>query len=162
MLIEVNQKLSAGLVENDGADRHPQHDVIAASAEAIGAATIFTTLAKKLAGVAVIDQRIKVSVANDVDTAAATAIAPIRPAQRGKFLAAKGSNAISAVASFNVDLRLVNEFHLSPLPTKKPYPADRAFGLRRADLCAGRNDDDRAAILGTLDGKLDDTILECE
>jgi len=54
-------------------------------------------------------------------------------------------------------------FIFLPLKTKKPYPADRAFGSAALNLLSSnRNDGHRAALFGTFHGELDGAVLECE
>ena len=62
-------------------------------------------------GETVIDQRVDVAIGHRVDTAAATAIAAVRAAERNELLAPKARDAIASVAGDDFDLRFVDEFH---------------------------------------------------
>jgi hypothetical protein len=59
--------------------------------------------------------------------------------------------------------RIEFESKLTKVQTKKPYPADRAFGSAALNLLSSnRNDGHRAALFGTFHGELDGAVLECE
>src|SRR5690606_12988563 len=69
-----------------------------------------------------VDQGVDVAVGNGVDTAAAPAIAAIRPAFGNEFFAAKARRAIAAFAGNDFDGCFVYEFHDVALKKKRVRP----------------------------------------
>ena len=121
------------LVEDLRADRHLQHDVGAVGAGAVLAHAVAAGLGLEVLLVAIIDQRVEPVDAFDDDVAAAPAVAAVRPAEFDELLAPKRDAAGAAVAGADIDLGLVEEFHL-PLTVRKIAAGARrtAYALRRA------------------------------
>ena len=115
-------------VADDRAHRHAQHHVLASGAELVRAATGLAIARLVAAGVAEIDQRVQVAVAQRVDMAAAAAVAAIGAAKGNELLAPEARAAGTTVSGGHVDRDLIDKFHAcSPdersLQCKKPRHA---------------------------------------
>ena len=167
MGVQVGDHFVAGGIDDDGADRHAQHDVLARLAVAIRGAAVLAALGEEFARVAVVDQGVDVAVGDHDHAAALAAIATVRAALGDVFLAAERNHAVAAVAGGHVDLGFVDEFHFCALVQgrlsgkQKPYRRDRAFGVSYRLFGRGMMLH-RAATLRALDGELDATFDECE
>ncbi len=131
-------------IRNHRPDRHPQHDIGCGPAVAVGALAFLAVLRPVDARVAVVDERIQVAVGHDVDTAAAAAIAAVRPAARHELLPPEARDAVAALAGVHFDRCFVDELHavrgtsvgggaclrLGPCPNS---PARSARGLVHLD-----------------------------
>ena len=80
--------------------------------------------------VAIVDQRVQIVRGLEDDVAALAAVAAVRPAEFDELLAAKAHRAAAAIAAFQVDLALVEEFHRICVPAtgfeQKRGAADRS------------------------------------
>ena len=99
----------------------------------------------EMLGVAEVDQRVQVIGGDEHDVAPLAAIAAVGPAELEVFLAPERDHAVPAVTGAEVDLGLVEEFHvgvfsLSPAgegwgegpgrstePSPNPLPGERAY-----------------------------------
>src|SRR5436853_907554 len=85
---EVGEQRLAVLVQDLGADRHLQRDVIALGAVAVLAHAMVALLRLEVLLVAIVDQRVEALDGFNDHIAAATAIAAARTAEFNEFLAA--------------------------------------------------------------------------
>ena len=99
------------LVENLRADRHLQHDVVAAGAMAVLAHAADAGPRLEVLRVAVVDQGVEPVHRLDHDVAAAAAVAAARAAVLDELLAPERDAAVAAVAGADIDLGFVEEFH---------------------------------------------------
>src|SRR5215472_11986604 len=134
----VDQRLAI-LVEYLRADRHLQHDRLAARAMAILAHAILAPLGLEVLLVAIVDQRVQPTDRLDHDVAAAAAIAAGGPAEFDELLAAECHAAVAAVAGADIDLGLVEEFHAPVVRAgaraPQPQPAANRAKTRRFSGC---------------------------
>src|SRR3712207_6650743 len=118
----VGDERLAVLVEDLGARRHLQHDILALGAGAVLAHAVLALLGLEVLLVAVVDEGVETLDALDPDVAAAAAVAAVRAAELDELLASERHGARAAVAGADVDLGLVEELH-RPLPLR-----DRTHG----------------------------------
>ena len=130
-------------------DRHPQGQIVATLAIAVGAAAVLAVLRAEHPGKAVLDQRVDVAVGQRPDAAALAAVAAIRAAHRDELLAPERGGAVAALAGDHVDSGFVDEFHAvgtrmeKGLPenaakVKKPYPQIGLFIGRQRAWCGAQ------------------------
>src|SRR6185503_13748120 len=98
-------------VEHLRADRHLQHDIVAAAAVAVLALAGDPRPGLEVLRVAVVDQRVEAVHGLDHNVAAAAAVAAARAAVLDELLAPERDAAVSAVAGADIDLGFVEEFH---------------------------------------------------
>ena len=120
---QIGHGFARGLVDDERAHGHAQHDVFAARAEAVGAAAVFAVGREELARVSVVHQRVDVAVGLSPHTAAAAAVAAVGTALGNEFFAAKARCAIAAFAALNFNAGFVNEFHRCNLRMKRRAPS---------------------------------------
>ena len=77
------------IIDDQGADRHAQLDVVGALAVAVGAAARFAVPRLVHLGVTEVDQGVDIAVGHGPDRAALAAIAAVRSAERAKLFAAE-------------------------------------------------------------------------
>src|SRR5690606_17553501 len=106
---EVTDDLVGLDVDHLGADRHPDHHVLAGLAEHLPAHAVLTALRGVVALVAEVDQGVEVLVGDQPDAAAVAAVATVRATERDELLAAEADAAVAAVAGRHEDLRFVDE-----------------------------------------------------
>jgi hypothetical protein len=109
---EIGQKRYPVLVVDLRADRHFENRI-----GAVGAVTILAHAGPAVGGgkmllVAIIDERVEAVDRLRDHVAALSAIAAVRPAEFNELLSPKRDAAIAAVAGANVNLGLVEKFHL--------------------------------------------------
>src|SRR5205085_2687853 len=98
--------------------------------------------------IAVVDQRIEISIAHGIDAAAAAAVAAVGAAEGDELLATEAHAAVAPVAGDNVDGGFVDEFHDS---LRSPGALERAPGLvGEARRALQRLDVHRLTVLRTL------------
>jgi hypothetical protein len=127
-------------------DRNFQRDAVAAlGAGAVAAHAVAAGLGLEMLLVAVVDQRVEAVDGFHPDIAAAAAIAAVRPAELDIFLAPERYAAGATVAGADIDLGLIEEFHLAlPIrafnarqPERREPPALRAsINARRREVKA--------------------------
>ena len=122
------EEQSAVLVLYQCANRHAQHDVLAAAPVFVGAAADVAVLGAVDAREPVVDQRIDVAIRDRPDAAAAAAVATRWAAARHEFLAPERGAAVAALAGVHLDLRFVDEFHGGGRRNKKALSTP--IGLR--------------------------------
>jgi hypothetical protein len=115
----------AGIDVNDlGAERHIDIEILARCARTVFAGATTSVLGFEATPKPEIRERIGAIVDTQQDAATVTAIAAVGTALGNEFLAAKADGALAAVAGFDANDGLVNEFHLPDVPkTKKPRQA---------------------------------------
>src|SRR5690606_34730526 len=96
--VEIGQALAGVGVEHHGADRHAEHEVLAAAAVLILVAAVLAARRLVVAPVLEVEQRAELRVGDQDDAAAVTAVAAGRAAARHVRLAAEGDAAVAAVA----------------------------------------------------------------
>ena len=142
VVIEIGDDALRILVGDHCADRDMQGDVLAAGAVTVAGGAVLAALGEEFPCVAKLDQRIEVAVGDDIDAAAATAVAAVRSALGLVLLAPERNDAVAAVAGSYVNFGFIDEFHrlrsISKGLTKmkKPYRKDRA-SVRQSG-CRGR------------------------
>ena len=109
---EVGKKRGAVLFVDLRADRHLEHGVGAIGAMTILAHAGMAVLGEKVLLVAIVDQRIEPIDRLCDHVAALAAVAAIRPAILDEFFTPERYAAVAAVAGADIDLGLVEEFHL--------------------------------------------------
>src|SRR5262245_42536593 len=109
--VEIEQPLAAVDVMHDGADRHPQDELLAALAVLILVAAVLPALRLVVAAVLVVEERRELRVGDDHHAAAVAAVAARRSAARNVRLAPEGDAAVAAVARLHVNGGLVDEVH---------------------------------------------------
>src|SRR5579863_6799701 len=95
-----------------GPDRHLEHDVGTVRAMAVLAHAGAAVLGEKVLLIAIVDQRVETVDRFGDHIATFAAVAAIRAAKLNEFFAAERHAAVPAIAGANVDLGLVEEFHL--------------------------------------------------
>ena len=110
-MVEIGEQRLLVLVEDLRADRHLQHDVVAAGAVAVLAHAVAAALGLEVLRVAVVDQGVEAVHRLDDDVAAAAAVAAVRAAELDELLAPERDAAVAAVAGADVDLGFVEELH---------------------------------------------------
>ena len=111
---QVGQDFAGGVVDDQGADRHAQVDVVRALAVAIGAAARFAVFAAVHLGEAEIDQGVDVTVRYGPDRATLAAVAAVRAAERAEFFTAKRGATIAAVTTDHFNFCFVDKLHDVP------------------------------------------------
>src|SRR3954470_11590170 len=99
------------VVEHLRPDRHAQHEVAAIRSGAVRAGPAAAVLRAEMLAVAIVDQRVQIVRGLEDDVASLAAVAAVRPAKLDELLAAKTHRAAAAIAAFQVDFALVEEFH---------------------------------------------------
>ena len=112
--VEVGDQRLVVFLEDLGADRHLQRRVVAAGAGALAAHAAAAVLRLEMLLVAVVDERVQPVDAFRPDVAATPAVAAVGAAELDELLAAEGERAVPAVAGADIDLGLIEKFHLSP------------------------------------------------
>ena len=115
---EIGEERFAIFFVDLGADRHLEHGVGAVGAMAVLAHAGAAVLCQEMLLVAIVDQRVEAVDRFGDHVAAFAAVAAIRPAELDEFLAPERHAAVAAVAGANIDLGLVEEFHLSNVKTR--------------------------------------------
>ena len=108
---EIGQQRFAVFGVDFGTGRNFDGAIRATSAGAVLAHAVFAVLGLVVLLIAVIDQRVEVVDAFDVDIAALAAVAAERSAELDVFFAAECDAAVPAVTGADVDFGLVEEFH---------------------------------------------------
>jgi len=90
--------LARGLVDHDGAERHAQDARLTILAVAVGALAVLAALGVPVRLELVVDEIVRVNIAQENDIAPAAAIAAIGAAPRLIFLAAEADAAAATVA----------------------------------------------------------------
>ena len=108
---QIVQQITRLGVENHGADRHFQGDVVTALAIAVGATAALTVLREVLFGEAVVNQGIEIFIRNRVHAAATPPVTTVRPAVGFVFFAAKARHAVATIAGDDFDFCFVYKFH---------------------------------------------------
>jgi len=139
-LLQVEQHLLVGFVENLGAGGNPQHHRFSGGAGAVGPHAVMADLRLEMLLIAVVDQRVEVGHGFDDHVAAAAAVAAVRPAILDEFLAPEADRAGAAVAALEEDLGLIEKFHDCLAGNEKG--GMRPFPLLRSEL--GARDPGRA------------------
>src|SRR5438132_314719 len=98
MRCEVRDPLAAVGVGDDGADGHAQHDILGAAAVLIGTAAVLAPFGAMDSRIAIIDERVDVSVGDRPDAAASAAVAAIGSAARHVLFAPERDDTVPAVA----------------------------------------------------------------
>ncbi len=106
---EIEKKDAGGLVVNHCPHRDRHVDRTALGAGAIAAFTVPAALGAMLGVVTELKQGVLMNGRDQVDVAAAAAVAARRTAARDVFLPPEGHAAVAAVAGFNQDARLVEK-----------------------------------------------------
>jgi hypothetical protein len=106
---EIEKKDAGGLVVNHCPHRDRHVDRTALGAGAIAAFTVPAALGAMLGVVTELKQGVLVNGGDQVDVAAAAAVAARRTAARDVFLPPEGHAAVAAVAGFHQDARLVEK-----------------------------------------------------
>ena len=99
----------------EGSDHGTQGDfdshVLTFSASTIFALTVAAALGDKTAGVTKIRERVEVGAADDVDRSTVATVATIGATHRYIFFAPKTDDAVTTIAGFDKNFRLVYKFH---------------------------------------------------
>ncbi len=99
------------LVDDLGADRHLQHDVVAGPAGALAAHAGLPRLGEEMLLVAEVDQRVQPVHGLGPDRATIAAVAPVGAAELDELLAPEADAAAPAPARADVDFAEVEELH---------------------------------------------------
>ena len=126
------------LLEDLRAGRHLQRHVVALGAGAVAAHAVDAGLGLEMLLVAIVDQRVEAVDGLHPDVAAAPAVAAVRPAELDELLAPERHRAGAAVAGADVDLGLVEKFHLSGHQSACMEFAGPALAQSRPRARAGR------------------------
>jgi len=108
---QVAAHLRGVFLEDPGAGRHPQAQVLAAAPRAAVAAARLAVAGPKPGRAPKIRQGIQARGNFQIDGTAAAAVAAVRTAARQGAGAAEAESAIAAAPSQEMDMRLVGEFH---------------------------------------------------
>ena len=108
---QVGDQRLAVLVEDLGADRHLEHDVVGALAGALRAAAGLAVLGEEMLLVAIVDQGVEALDRLGDHVAAAAAVAAARAAELDELLAAEGDAAVAAGTGADLDAGVVEELH---------------------------------------------------
>src|SRR5471032_396179 len=111
VLGKVGQDFTARVVDDQGADRHAQVNIISALAVAIRAAARLAIARLVHFGKAEIDERVDIAVGHGPDGPALTAIAAIGTAERPEFFTAERGTAVAAIARDDFDFCFVDKLH---------------------------------------------------
>src|SRR5690606_27161043 len=99
------------LLEDLGADRDTQHDILPAGAGALRAHAVPAGPGEEMLLEAEVDQRVQPIHRLGPDIAALAAVAAVRPAIFDEFLAAEGHAARAPAARADIDLGEIEKFH---------------------------------------------------
>ena len=116
---EVAEALAAVALGDDGAERHVEHEVLAARPVAIGALAVLAALGVVVALVVVIEERGQRGVGLEPDAGARAAVPPVGSAAGHVLLAAEADAAGAPVAPLDEDVDLVDE-HVARGPGGRP------------------------------------------
>ena len=108
---QIGQDFAARVVDDQGADRHAQVDVIGALAIAICATARLAIASLVHFGEAEIDERVDIAVGDCPNGAALAAIAAIGTAERPEFFTAERGAAVAAIARDDFDFCFVDKLH---------------------------------------------------
>src|SRR6185437_10776918 len=114
------------VLEDLGADRNAHDDVRRIGAMPVLAHAVATGLGLEMLLVTVVDEGVQRVDALDHDVAAAASVAAVRPAELEEFLAQEADGAGPAVSGADIDLGLIEEFHVLSLPVA---PSTRGAGI---------------------------------
>lgn len=95
--------------EDEGADRNVNLEVVAVATRAQRSFTLAAAFGGELGCEAEVDERVAVGIGDEIDGAAAAAVAAIGSAARNEFLPAETESAAAAVAGGDMDLDFVYE-----------------------------------------------------
>ena len=126
----VDQRLAI-LVEDLGADRHFENDVLAVGAVAVLAHAVGALGRLEMLLIAIVDQRVEAVDRLDDDVAAAAAVTAARPAELDELLAAKRHATVSTVAGADIDLGFVEEFHRLSVSQRRSVSNNAQAGRSR-------------------------------
>src|SRR6185312_1478544 len=118
------------VIEDFGADRHAQHQLLAVCAGTLAAGAAAPVLGAEMLPVAIVDEGVEIVLGDDDDVSALAAVAAVRAAELDELLAAKAHRAAPAIAALQVDFALVEKFHR--------FGANRKRGARAAPLWSFR------------------------
>src|SRR5689334_166051 len=99
------------VVEHLRPDRDAQHEVAPVRAGTVRPGPAAAVLGPEVLAVAIVDQSVQIVRGLEDDVAALATVATVRPAKLDELLAAKTHCAAAAIATFQVDFALVQEFH---------------------------------------------------
>ena len=108
---QVADHLIGADIDDGGAGRDADDQVIAALAVALLAHAVLAALGLEAALMAEVDQGTDVLVGLDPHIAAIAAVAAIGATQRNELLAAKADAAIATIAGYDINFCFVYEFH---------------------------------------------------
>ncbi|MND42848.1 hypothetical protein D3C80_336320 [compost metagenome] len=108
---QVADDFLGGGIDDGGAHRHRQDQVIALASGAVLAAAVLATLGVETAGVAVVHQGIEVGIGLHEHGAAIAPVTTVGAALLNEFFATETHQAVAAVARFYKDRYFIDEFH---------------------------------------------------
>jgi hypothetical protein len=108
---EVKKPLVSFSVVDFSPDGHSQDNVFSRGAILVTTSSVLAALGPMQAGVAIIDQRVDITISDRNDAATTAAITPVRTALGDVFLSAEARHPIAAVTSDHFDASLIDEFH---------------------------------------------------
>src|SRR5690625_1270467 len=111
-LRQIGEQRFLVLGEDLGAARHLDRQRLARRSRALAPGAVASPLGLEVLGIAEVDQGVEALDGLRDDVPAAPAVAPVGPTELDVLFAPKGAGASTAVAAADVDLGLVEEFHL--------------------------------------------------
>ena len=129
---EIGENFLAIFIQNLGAGRHFQDDILAARAGAPLPHAVGAALRLEVLFVAEVDQRVQIVDALENHVAAAPAVTAVWPAILDELLAPKADAARAAVTAFEENFRFVEEAHGFGAFLRRAAPAVRSRGRRLA------------------------------
>jgi hypothetical protein len=128
---EIRHRRACLVVPDDCADWYPQFDIVAASAETICAAPMFTVTRDMPARVTVVNQGIDISIGSCPYASAVATVSAVGPSLRNEFLTAKRGTSVASMTTDDFDSCLVDELH-----NEKTLPMTAGLSLESVD-CRG-------------------------
>ncbi|MCY1359566.1 hypothetical protein D9M69_461440 [compost metagenome] len=108
---QVADDFLGGGIDDGGAHRHRQDQVIALAPGAVLAAAVLTALGIETTGVAIIHQGIEIRIGLHEHGAAIAPVTTVGAALLNEFFATETHQAVAAVARFYKDRYFIDEFH---------------------------------------------------
>lgn len=108
---QLANQLGSGLVDNTGAQRHRDFQILTVATPAARATAVAAALGVEAPCEAEVGQGVEVGVGHGIDAAAVAAVTTVRAPERDEFFAAKAHAAVAAIAGFDADTDFINEFH---------------------------------------------------
>ena len=105
--------------EHLGADRHLDHQILAAGAGAVRACPAVAALGPEMLGVAKVDQRVQAGHCFEDDVAALAAVTAVRAAIFDELFTSETDRPGATGAGANEDLCLIEEMHASRLACRR-------------------------------------------